>query len=561
VLRFSLRTTANQVPNEWIALAPDGSAMVSSHTDDNGTWRLWIQRWSDFSTTAIPGVERQVNDPVISPDGTEVAFFENGLLKVAPLAGGLIRTLSEDAGCCGRWGQDGFFYYSSGGSGNIRRVPVDGGPSEDVTEVATDGGIHAYFELVAGGDVGVFTVFAASPRIDAIRLSTGERRTVTAGARSYLTSSGHLVFATPEGRLLAAPFDADAMTLSGTAVPLVEGVTIRNQDAAYSIAGNGSLLYWRGPVSSARAEFVWVTRDGTATPVEAGWSFDAGAAVYGWRLSPDGSRLAFRDLSGQDGGEIWVKDLDAGPLSRLTFDVGADWSPEWSPDGLSVLFTSNRGPQAQASRDIWMRRADGTGEAQLVLDYERPIVQFDLSADGEWVVTRVGADSSADIFAQRLGVDTVPRPMLASPDFDEVAPALSPDGRWLAYASNETGVFQVYVRPFPNIDEGRWQVSSGELSSAPRWSRDGRELFYGTVGGRVLVARVSTTSGFRVVGTELLFTMQGLGEAANSGWYDVAPDGQRFIFARSLIIDGRDDAPELILVQNFLEELKARVRN
>ena len=559
VMRFSLRTAEGDFPNEWIGLSPDGSAMVSSHPDADGNWGLWLRRWSDLSETRLPGVTQPVNDPIISPDGTEVAYFDSGVLKVSPLSGGLIRNLTDDASCCGRWGGDGFIYYATV-PGSIGRVPVTGGIAEEVVPLGPeDSGGLGYFHPLPGGDWALFSVFSTPPRIEAIDLASGERHVVTTGLRSHLTSSGHLVFATLEGRLMAAPFDVGSLELSGGTVPFVESLTIRKGDGAYTLSDNGSLLYWQGPVASSSAEFVWVTRNGVATPVDPGWSFAPGEGNFGWRLSPDGTRLAYGDMAGGDGGEVWVKDLDDGPLSRLTFDPGSDRSPEWTPDGRTILFGSTR--LGAGDRSIWSRNADGTGEPRLALDPERSLTDFTVSPDGEWIVYRTADAASRDILGMRPGVDSVATTLLGSPTYDEVAPAISPDGRWLAYASNETGAFQIYVRPFPNVDDGRWQVSTA-AASAPRWSHSSNEIFFGNYESELLVSRLDTRSGFRVLGTEVLFSMdQPIAEGNTNGWFDVAPDDQRFIMARRLSLGGESAAPELILVQNFFEELKRLAPN
>ncbi len=560
VFRFSLNTAENDFASEWIALSPDGSSMVSSHPDDNGNWGLFVRRFSDLGETRMPNVDAQVNDPVVSPDGTEVAFFDNGTLRVAPLGGGLIRTLSDDAACCGRWGGDGWIYYNTFAGNNIYRVPVTGGTAEqvlDLPEDEADG--QGYYHPIPGRDAALYSVFSVPPRIVAIDHATGERRTVTEGMRSYVTPTGHLVFGALDGRVLAAPFDTRSLELTGPVVPLIEGVTIRNQDVAFSIADNGNLLYWRGPVSSAAAEFVWVTREGRMTPIDPGWSFSPGGGNYHFRLSPDGTRLAYRDRGGADDGEIWVKELDEGPLSRLTFDAASEASPEWSADGRTILFNSTR--TAPGDRTIWSRRADGTGEPQLLLDPERTMTDFAVSPDGEWVVFRTGDPPSRDLMLLPMDGSAPATPLLASTDFDEVGPAFSPDGRWLAYASNETGTYQIYVRPFPDVDDGRWQVSSSG-GAGPRWSPAGDEIVFGSVAGEMISARIDTSSGFRVLETEALFPrLQTLAEGVTNGWFDIAPDGQRFLMARPLTIGGSSVEPELILIQNFFAELERLVPN
>jgi serine/threonine-protein kinase len=559
VMRLSLRTQVNEIPSEWLSISPDGTTAVMSYRDDDGAWKLWLRHFSDFEATPIPGVEQQVNDPVISPDGSEVAFFEGGsVLKVAPLGGGLIRTLSETANCCGRWGGDGFIYYTSP-TRNIQRVPVLGGEVEDVTTFEPGDGQHAYFQVLPGGETAVFSVGATPPRIEGIRLATGERHVIAPGFRSYVTSTGHLVFASNDGRLLAAPFDSDALEIRGAPIPVVENLSIPQADPAYALSENGTLLYWRGSASAARAEFVWVTRAGEVTPVDAGWTFDPGGGNVAWSLSPDGTRLALREMGGGDGGEIWIKELDHGPLSRLTFSPSAEGFPIWSPDGQTVRFISDR---SGVNADVWERRADGTGEDRLVLDTERQIVELTSTPDGAHLVFRAAAPPSRDILGQRPGVDSVATPLLVSPDFDEVAPSVSPDGRWLAYSSFETGNSQIYVRPFPAVEQGRWQISSGEGGVAPMWSRSSDEIFYATQRGWT-VARVDPRAGFRVISTtEIVWPspVPPVGSPVAGGWYSISPDGQRILAVRPASIDGEDTVePELILVQNFFEELKARV--
>jgi serine/threonine-protein kinase len=562
VLRFSLNTEVNHIPSEWMSISPDGTTAVMSYRNAEGAWRLWLRRFSDLEAIAIPGVDQQVNDPVISPDGAEVAFFEGGsTLKVAPLAGGLIRTISSTANCCARWGGDGFIYYTSNDR-NIQRVPPLGGTVEQVTTLGPDDGQHAYFQLLDGGDAAVFTVLSSPPRVEAMRLPSGERHVVTPGMRSYVTSTGHLVFASPDGRLLAAAFDGDALQIIGAPVPVVDDLSIPGTgDPAYVLSDGGTLLYWSGPASSANAEFVWVTREGVVSPVDPGWTFNPGTANVGWSLSPDGSRLAFRDLGGGDGGEIWIKELDRGPLSRLTFAPSAEGSPMWSADGRTVLFNSDR---QGSGLDVFERRADGTGEDRLVLDTERPVVELTSTPDGTWIVFRAAAPPSRDIMAQRPGVDGSPTVLLGSTNFDEVAPALSPDGRWLAYTSFETGAPQVYVRPFPDVDQGRWQVSAGDGGSAPRWSHSGTELFYAVNGGWV-AARIDTRAGFRVVATQEIpwpSPVPPVSTDVVGGWYDISPDDRRILAVRPATTVGEVTIePELILVQNFFEELKARVPN
>ena len=542
-------------PAQTMNLLPDGSGMVFRQVDE-GVGSLWLRRWDNLSPSRIDGTEGAAtfHGPVLSPDGQEVAFIADpSQLKVAPLSGGVIRTLANNARCCPRWGPDDYIYYQSQVT-NIDRVRAEGGAVEPVTQRDGDfDGNHADFQVLPESDLGVFMAWLPAPQIVAQRLSTGERQLLVPGMKPFVTSTRHLLFVSLEGQILAATFDAEAVELTSPPTPIVEGVLINGSPyPLYTVSESGELLYQTG-AARTEVEFVWMTRSGQPTPVDPGWTFDGGGGNPAWSLSPDGTRLALR--AANDGNlDIWIKELDDGPYSRLTFDEGPDWSPHWTPDGRAVTFTSAR---AGDDLDVWTKRADGTGEAELLYDDETGLVEGFWGPDGEWLVLRRGG--ARDILALRPGVDSVAQPLLAE-DYLESEPALSPDGRWLAYISNETGQYEVYVRPFPDVDSGRWQVST-EGGVMPVWAHSGRELFFNDGNRGVVAAQVDTDSGFRVGAKETLFTIPPgyLASTANT-LYGVAPDDQRFLMARFYQAD-EGASSQLILVKNWFEELKRRVPN
>ena len=529
-------------------LSPDGSMLVyRGFPEGGGSQLLLVRRWEDVEPSPIRGTEAGTQ-PVVSPDGQEVAFVVGGEVKVVSLQGGPVRTLTT--GASPNWGTDGYIYATA--STGIVRVPATGGPPELVTE-ALDGINPAVGNILPGG---AGALLHDNGEVRALRLETGEMRALVPGIFPRYADSGHLVYIAPDGTLMAARFDPKAMELLGPPVAQLDGV------AAFSISDTGKLFY-SGGGGAAVSEFVWVTRSGQATLVEAGWSFVSGGENIGWSLSPDGTLVALREET-EAGRDIWVKQLPDGPLSRLTFDEGTDDRPRWAHDGESVTFLSNR----SGSVDVWSQRADGTGEPQVLFDGGSLLGQGQAfwSPDGEWLVLRTGGLGGVvggrDVLALRPGVDSVPLPLLTE-EYDEKAPALSPDGRWLAYVSTETGSDEVFVRPFPDVDSGKTQVST-DGGIMPVWAHSGRELFY-MDDSRVLVAvQVETDPSFQVGAKEGLFTIP-LGYHTNdvSTLMDITPDDQQFLMARAYQGDAQEEgAPSpFILVQNFFEELKARVPN
>ena len=532
-------------------LSPDGTMLVYRHNPGTGTI-LMVRRWDELRATPVRESQGGSN-PAVSSDGLELAFQVAGEIKVLAFAGGPVRTLLR--GTWPEWGPDGFVYATTD-SGAVR-MPSTGGAVEVVSRRDPDELAHIVYDVLPGGRKLLLHVALAGGggRSDAVDLDTGERKTIVDGGGPVYLPSGHLTFGV-EATVMAARFDPGKMELLGTPVPVLEGV----QMSSFSL--DGKLFYSPGASTAGRAntELVWVTRSGEVTSVDSSWTFTRAGSDQWWTVSPDGDRLALTE-STADGLDVWVKRLPAGPRSRLTFGTFAERMPEWVPGTSMVSFLSTRG----GGLDLWWQPADGTREAELVLDFERDIATYEWSPDGKFVVIRTsgprGAEGGRDLYVFRPGVDTAAVPLLADPGYDEMYPSVSPDGRFLAYQTTETDRSEIYVRPFPDVNAARWQVSvSGGRN--PKWAHSGRELFFHGPSNEMMVVDVETASGFRAGPPRELFgPVQGAISGDITGaLYDVAPDDQRFLMGRNLAAVQNDAVgPRTILVNHFIEEIRARV--
>jgi tRNA A-37 threonylcarbamoyl transferase component Bud32 len=541
-----------------VAVAPDGSGIVYSDSVGANIQLLFKPR-DALEATPLAGTEGGTG-PFFSPDGSWIGFYaDNKMLKV-PLGGGGVITLGDANAtpgfAAGAWAEDGTIYFTDEDF-NLARLDEAGGNPEvllRVSEVISPvSGIADLWPLP--GDAGVlFTVcdvlcndsdvYVWDARADTARVLFGDAWGI------WYVPTGHVVYAGQGGGAFAAPFDLGTLT-AGPAIPVLEGV--RAPDLTFG--DDGTLLYVIGEATAGatKGEAVWVERDGTVVPIDGGFEFELPAAA-GLALSPDGSRLAVgMRRSGTE--NIWIKDLSrqGGPVSRLTFGDQGEIIPRWSHDGRSVIFSTIRG-----EAPLLAKGAEGIGDAENLVQLSQPISEGVWSPNGEWLLLRIGrgGPNRRDILAYRPEVDSAPAPLVADAH-DDVSPAISPDGRWLAYASNESGRYEVYVRPFPDVERGRWQVSSNG-GVDPLWAHGTNELYYLSPTA-MMAAEYGTEPTFRVgdqrelfpVGPEFL-------RGNNYRLYDLSPDDQRFVMLRP-VGQGANTDVRVVLVENWFEELKGKM--
>ncbi len=539
-----------------VALSPDGSRVVYT-----GPSQLWQRPLNQLEPEPIPGTEGARN-AVFSPDGMSVAFTRQGSLTTLSLVDRqpfTVVPLGVPDGSAGiDWGTDGMLYFTND-EGAIQRVPASGGEAESVTTNDAETR-HAWVEALPEGRGLLFTIVQSTldpetSQIAVLGFRDGEVRTLLPGAMARYASSGHLVHAAADGTLIATPFDLGRLEVTGPSVGFPEVVGVNAGSASqFALSEAGTLVYTSRTIGEAVVP-VWVARDGIAEEIDPGWRVVGSPLYSSFRLSPEGARVAISTLSPESTYDLWIKQLDTGPGLRLTFDGTRHFSATWSRDGQSLTFVSNRTGQL----NLWSKRVDGTGTPTLVLDRELAIHEALYSWDGTWLVFREGPTltGTGDIYAIRLGVDSVAVPLVAT-QFAEYSPALSPNGRWLAYVSNRSGRAEVYVSPFPDgVGSGLVQVSR-EGGTEPVWAHSSRELFYRNGANELVAVQVSGDSTFVAGQREVLFStadyMTGTGQAK----YDVSPDDQEFVMLR-ISYDTADI--ELIWVENWFEELRQRVPN
>ena len=532
-----------------IAISPNGASFVYVGPAVNGR-QLWARDRDKLQSIPVPGSEGAMQ-PFYAPNGRGIGFVteERSLVVISnigdsPLTiidGGLYRLGAS-------WGGDGYVYYSVA-TGLVRRLATGGGEPEQIT-IAEPAGLdqitHGWPDVLPNSKGALFTILKDhSPnQIAVVDFSTGQVRVLVEGVLGRYAESGHLIYVREDGGLMAARFDQDELVFRGQGV-LLDDQLSDDTVPDLAIARTGRLLYITRPRFTR--ELVWVDRTGSWTSV------DPDNPIQGMRyavLSPDDTSLAMSSYlrPPSDDGQVWTKKLPRGPLAQFTFEGAVNMRPSWSPDGRSIVFISDRGE----NRDVWIKRADGTKEAEVLLDYPEVIDEAFYSSSGEWLVHRRGKTRGArDIFAvpAKSGAEAIP---LVTSDFDEVAPALSNDGRWLAYVSDRAGQANVYVRPFPDADtETQVSVNGGDQ---PVWARNQPELFYINGAGEMVSVEVLPGTDFRTGPEQVLFLATAYRDDFFHATYDVTVDGHRFVMIRNSDSGSFDE--ELIVIENWHEELE-----
>lgn len=549
VMRFSIDLMANaplslsRLGQGGLAVSPDGKYLAYTAQIPNAT-QLYLHRMDQLTSQPIPGTENSA-EPAFSPDGQWIVFntAQQKLVKVS-IFGGAPETVCQTNGQTRGiwWAADNTIFYGHISTG-IHRVSASGGTPEAVTSLDSAAGeiSHRFPQLLPDGKTIIFTIKLNNitsfdeALIAAERLGTGERKILVRGG-TYVryAPTGHLIYIRGN-TIYAVPFDAERLEVSGPPVPIEEGGWMNRGSGQASIgfSNNGVLVFApSGPRSFESFALAWMDRQGKTRPL-----LETLRSYFSARLSPDGQKVATDINAAND--DIWVYHITRGTLTRLTFAGGNNDLPIWSPDGKYVVYSAEKGKSPNIFRKPW----DGSGAEERLTNDPNAQNPTSFTPDGKML----SYEQNGDIWILPLEGDRKPWPFIQSSAI-EVGEYFSPDGRWMAYVSNESGKSEVYVTAFPKR-EGKWQISVGG-GAGPIWSRNGKELFF-TNGSSLMVVNVTAGSTFDFSVPRKLCDIP----PSTSVW-DIAVDGQQFL---ALVSQSQQlTLPRLEVVTEWFEELKAK---
>jgi len=514
-------------------LSEDGSRLVYRGTDG----RLWLREWDRVESNPLP---TRGGVPRFSPDGSSILYLRDGRVTVRALESGVERTVA--VGNIPAWERDDRIYFTR--SGSLFSVAPDG--SDEKRHTTAEEGLEHYMGAVLPGGRAALIVVRRpadeSFEIHSLNLASGDHELLVPGYVLDLLDEKFLVWGVPEPeglRVLASRFDPRTLALG-------EAVTVVERASAFRASGDKLLYASATGLQGARnlAELAWIEADGTVTEINAVVPFEVGPLGSNrYALSPDGGRVAVRALT-EDGYDIWIFDLRTGRRSRLTSDPGMDRYPAWHPGGTSVSFLSDRG----GNDDVWMRPVSGTSDPELLLDLDVGIEAAVWTPDS---VLLVRADG--DLLTFHPGGDAEPTLLLAGPFVSQ--PKISPDGRWIAHTSSESGRAEVYLRPYPDVASDRLQISVAGGSN-PKWALDGRTLFYRGADQAVMRIGGAGSAGPPFTG-ETPVALFGAGPPWATRDFDVAPDA-RFLLARLNQAGAEEpESPSFVLITRLGAFLRA----
>jgi len=520
--RLSISTPGFISPQLSAVVSPDGRRVAFVSTAGSGRLMLWIRALDDLAARMVPGSEDAAH-PFWSPDGRQIGFLADGRVKIADPSGAAgVRVLTDNTLRSGAsWsGEDMILFVRQDG---LAIIPASGGTPAMVVAGDRDGCQPAWPAFLPDGTHFLFHCRGREDQrgVYVGSLETHEKKLLIAGGIRPAYASGHL-FTVRNDTLMAYPFDTDRLQTTGDPIPVADGIwnAPGAGQASYSISNDGVLAYVNAAVS--KAQFSWFDRAGQLQ----GRIGERDRSFATPQLSPDARRLLIsQGPTAAD--HVWVMDATGGGSSRLTFGTGRDHSPVWSPNTMRIAYiaSSSRGGK------ITLKNADGSGTEQALFESDRLVSIDDWSPDGRYLVfTAMGPRSLSDIWLLPLAGDKRARPYLETA-FNKTQAQVSPDGRWIAYTSYESGGDEVYVESFP-VRGNKRQVSVGG-GVQPRWRRDGKELFYLATDGRLMATPISGGATFTHGVAKPLFKTAVIPHGSQSiglvTYYDVSPEGQRFL--------------------------------
>jgi Tol biopolymer transport system component len=532
------------ITGSTIAVSPAGDMIAFTSIGVSG-FRMYIRRVNEIAAREIGDANIAGRNLTFSPDGRWLAFTEGNVLKKMTVDGGQASSLGSTGGTVPyglTWSSADTIYV--GGFNGLWKVPASGG--EPRLLVASDSGTarqgRRWPHVLSDGRTIVFASgnsSLATPRLGVIDVGSSKATEFEPMVAMPLGMiDDQLVYVAPTGGLMAIRFDRSTRTPAGQPVQLDEGVLIdQTTGAKASLSASGTLAYLKG-----RAHFQPVLAKAGSAAVD---PMLREPGTYSTpRYSPDGQRVAMT-VFGANGSDIWIYDIARNTFTHLTTD-GTSVRPEWTPDGRSVIFISSR----ETKPNIQRQPADGSGPAELLYQPEQEPFEALVSPDNQWLVYRTapGTKYPRDVLAVPLTGDRVVRPIVTGP-YNESLPRLSRDGKWLVYQSNETGRFEIYVRPFP-ASGARVQVSDVG-GTEPIWGRDGRQLYYRGPLGEIIRVSVTTGASFSIGARATMLSGDYLTDSSHPNW-DVAPDG------RFLLLKRAGDASQTIVVHNWGRELREK---
>jgi serine/threonine-protein kinase len=559
VMRFDYELPEGQELNlrsPALAVSRDGKKFVYSTSKG-----LYLRSVDEMTAKLIAGTEGVTSQPLFSPDGKWVAYnsdYERKFKKIA-IGGGAAVVLFETGSSIiygVDWYADNAIVYGS--LGGIMRISANGGTPEPF--IKRTASIPLYPQMLPDGKSLLYSAGTSSDQSKVVvkSLKSGEQKELFAGFAAWYLPTGHLVYRLAHNNnLFAIPFDLNRLEVKGEPIPIVEG--IMGNRTQYAISDEGTLAYIMGNTGLASSGLfntllVWVDREGKEQPLS------AAPNLYGNpRISPDGTQVALHIGTGTNQ-NVWVWDIVRETMTRLTFEEGENSWPIWTQDGKRIVYRSS---SDGVHYDINIKAADGSGKVEKLVSWPNLPGPFDWSRDGK---TLLSWDLAVSPFQTNIAImplegDHARKPLLQGKYYYD-HPRISPDGRWLAYASNESGQDEIYVRPYPEVNNGRWQVSING-GDGPLWSPDGRELYYRN-GESVMAVPVETRPIFKPGKPKALFRGTYfsviVGQAVLSQW-DISPDGKRFLMMKEATSTGKPaESPRKInIVLNWFEELKQRV--